>query len=341
MNSSNKYLGGEYSSHDLDKFIKSSTDDADLFFPDELNGQKRLFFETGTDALAYIISKKCKINKCICLWLPDNYCFETIERLKLKLDLFNIKISSVNKYNKLSDLHLDENLINFILLVHFNKYEPFSKINFGENSYTIEDFVQAPLDIKKQRGDYSFNSLRKLCNLEISIAYVDEIKEVKSKQESKYFLTKKNAQLTKTTFFQTNNSELENEYLNLFAKANEFLFNSDIQFAQPIEIQRFLSIDFEKIFSKRKSNYQYLQNKLLQLEKIKLIEGQYMYLMISSLERDNLKKFLRSNNIFTAIHWLDSKSEISNNILSIHIDHRYDLIDMDRIFKSISQFYDN
>ena len=341
MKLSKKYIGGEYSSHDLDNFIKSSTGDVNLFFPKQLNNKHRLIFETGTDALAYIISEKCKTNKSICLWLPANYCFETIERLTLKLNKFNIEIIRVNEYNKLSEIHLNEDFLNCILLVHFNKYESFSKIKFGNNSFTIEDFVQAPLDMNKMSGDYSFNSLRKLCNLEISVAYVDQINFIKCIPESSYFLTKKNAQLLKTTFFKNNNLKLEVEYLNLFAKANEFLFNSDIQLGHKTEIERFFLINFKEILSKREVNFNYLKNKLSDLKKISLMKGHYMYLMITCSDRDNLKRFLMSENIFTAIHWLDSKSKISESILSIHIDHRYDLIDMERVFNSINQFYDN
>jgi hypothetical protein len=334
-----KYIGGEYASHDLDKFILEDNQMLYDYFPESLNGKKRVFFETGTDALAYIISEKCKVQKDLHIWIPENYCMETIERLRSKLNIVDVKIVNVFKYNSTEQINSTIGILNCILLLHYNCFSNISKFNFGKDFFVVEDFVQAPFDIKKSRSDYAINSLRKFCNLEIAVAYVDTSAKVDKMSNSSYFEFKKKAELIKTAFFKSNNSAFEIEYLNLFKRANDELFTTTIQSANPSEIDRLTKMKFDEILKRRISNYNYLKAKLVSIEPIQIIKGEYMYFMIKCEKRNELKKFLANEKIFTAIHWLDANSNETENSLSIHIDHRYGFSDLDRIGNAISMFY--
>lgn len=334
-----KYIGGEYASHDLDEFILENNQSLNDYFPELLNEKKRVFFETGTDALAYIISDKCKIQKNIHLWIPENYCMETIERLRFKLKIVDVEIVEVFKYISTEQINSSTDFLNCILLLHYNCFREIPKFNFGKASFVVEDFVQSPFDIKKSRSDYAINSLRKFCNLEIAVAYVDTSAKVDKMSNSSYFEFKKKAELIKTAFFKSNNSAFEIEYLNLFKRANDELFTTIIQSANPSEIDRLIRIKFDDILKKRISNYNYLKAKLISTESIQITKGEYMYFMIKCEKRDELKKFLANEKIFSAIHWLDANSNEAKNSLSIHIDHRYGFSDLDRIGNAINMFY--
>lgn len=334
-----KYIGGEYASNDLENYGKGEGGSLNSFFPSLLHYKTISFFETGTDALAYIISKRCIAKQEIILHIPKNYCFEAIERLTLKLQYLKIQIKSIHTYQSISEItdSVDEHL-HFIILLHFNCFKPIENLYLKENYITIEDFVQAPLDIKQFTAHYAINSLRKLGNVEVAVAYADAPCEI-SANSSKYFTYKKEAAQLKTLFFNTTKAELEAKYLTLFKLANDALFTPQIQIANSEEIKVLNLIDFDKILEKRRTNYTYLKSRLLKFTALNILEGEYMYLMIEVKNRDTLKKHLAQKFIFTAIHWADSQSAQSKNILSLPIDHRYDFSDLDRMAAVIKEFY--
>ncbi len=330
------YIGGEFASNDLDAFVNEHR--YNELSPKFLNGKELNFFETGTDSLAAIIIENCLENVDLNFWIPDNYCFETIERLKIKLSIKNINLN-ILKYYHLSDITIQN--YDCVLLYHNNLYIDFEKYDFGGDCFTIEDFVHAPLDIKHFKADYAFNSLRKFCHLELSMAYMNKCYDNESNDlYSDYFNFKNKAKNLKSIFLECGDVNIENEYLNLFKLANEKLFVPEIVFAQQKEIETLGKVNFSLIRKRREDNFLVLKNELSFISDVKICNGLYMLFIIECKNRDELKKWLASKGIFTAIHWLDSNSIQVKNKLSIHIDHRYSNDDIYRISREIHKFYE-
>lgn len=329
-----KYIGGEYASHELLKFFNSN---ASFYFPDKINNKYLAYYETATDAIAAIICNCCEFEKKIKIWIPEIYCFETIERLKLKLIKQNITVLEIITYNDINKIKPDS--FSCVILNHYNIYKPFHTYYFGSNTFTIEDYVQAPFDITLFKADYAINSLRKFCNLEVAVAYQNINTNNQSNIASSYLTHKKEAEAIKTKFFETGDKSLEIQYLELYSKANQSLFNDSITIANVNETNRLSKINFLEIIEIRRRNFMYLKNLLDEIKQINVLPGNYMYLMIECHLRNELKTFLQKRGVFTAIHWLDSDSELVKNRLSFHIDHRYDYSDMKRVSMAIKEFY--
>ncbi len=334
-----KPIGGNFSLTDSDAFIRSKSNDSFRdFFPEKINERHLLRFETGTDSLAFIILDIFKKNGNIPVFFPNHYCGDTIERLKLKVQDLKIHF-----YSDLTELQLSSPQI--IIWNHFNKYLTVpERIIKQKNSVCIEDFVHVPLDINKTKGQYAFNSLRKFCNLELSLAYGDfsVTKTIETDATSNYYSQKKIAEVEKANWQSSTEKVVEESFLEHFKLAEKELHNEDIQSANTIETEKLNYYQFEKILDIRRLNYAYLKKELASIDTIQIIEGEYMFLMIQIQNRDALRKELFDNAIFPPIHWLDSRNdELSKTLLSLPIDQRYNENDLKRIVTVIKSFYGN
>ncbi len=336
---SNVYIGGNFASKDIESFYMSSSEtQLNKFFPEKRNSLTRSFFETGVDALSSILSDVKVTN--MRLWFPDNYCEETIQRVLLKTG-----ITDTRKYLIIDDIHFESDVFNVLVVVHFNGYfettvAKIKDVKNKSNILVIEDYVQAPFEICFFTGDFAFNSLRKIVNIDISVAYKKE-NIVVPRLFSHYYHLKKEAESLKSEFLISGRGEIEKQFLEMFTEAEKCLMNEFIWVAYEKEIKKMTSIDFVKIKDVRTKNFNYLKEKLMPENNIKILDGDYLFLMIECNRRNELRKFLFEHNIFAPIHWADSNSEISNHILSLPIDQRYGFSEMTRLSDAIIQFYTN
>ena len=229
------------------------------------------------------------------------------------------------------------------MFLHFNTYnknvtKEITHFKTKNEPIIIEDFVHCPFDIDQLSGNFAFNSLRKVANLEIAVTY--KIKSISPAiNDSSYRKMKTKAAELKTSFFETGNTEIEKEYLNLFSEAEENLKTDQIIPASNDQVNKLEHVDITKIRELRTTNFNYLKSLLIDVPEIEVLTGDYMFLMISCKDRDALRRALFKGHIFAPVHWLDSNSEISKHILSLPIDQRYSKHDMERIASVIKQHY--
>lgn len=331
MNNFKKYIGGEFCESDLNLTDKG---DFSVYFSEE----KLFYFETGSDSLSYILNSFSKNN--LSVWIPNNYCVDTIHRVQNKLKHKNILLK---KYNSLNFLVGKIKYEDIILFVHFNKFDKNGqdevyKLIKNNKIFLIEDFVQAPIDIKHHKGNASFNSFRKFIPLELSLCYFNIKGRNTTKKPSNYFIKKKEADRMKADYLDSNifDLELEKKYLSKYKEAEIKLSNDkEIRIAQNSEIALFKKINFKKLIDIRRTNYSYLFENLKEI--IHVIPGSYMYFMIKTENRDEIRKLCFSEGIFPAIHWLDIDLAKRKKKLSFHIDHRYELSDMNRILNILKK----
>jgi len=337
-----QYVGGDFDSLSEVVYEKAASDSYKLYFPEKINNCFRNLFETGTDSLAQIVSDIYSENhRTVRLWFPAHYCLETILRLQKKLEE-RIPLS-IARYNSFSELLISNECTNVLLFNHFNRYQEttFEIIEKykNENWLVVEDFVHAPFEIIKMCGNYSFNSLRKIAGLEVSVCYTSRLFNDGTRESSTYYKLKKEAAKIKSNFFKSREKDLELMYLNLFKKAESNLLCKEIITAQKQEIEKLMRIEWTALLAKRIENYNYLVNKIGSIKQIEIQQGRYMYVMLKVEERDELKQFMYSNGVFPVIHWPDSLDEIKNNLLSFHIDHRYNKMDLERVYLLMEKFY--
>lgn len=336
------YIGGDFHSGVSETFSNSGNTTCELYFPERTEHSVRSFFETATDSLAAIVMEIAATTKVrMNLWHPSHYCMETIVRLNLKVGN-RIELRTQN-YKTTEEIVAQSEGINVVLFNHFNRFNaeigPSLKQMESKGFICVEDFVHAPLEIKRFSGKYSFNSLRKISDIEVSVAYGLQKKQEAAVSPSEYYEVKKSAADCKRDFFLNLESKLEEKYLQLFKEAEEQLNRKEIVNVYSKELERFFHIDWDGIHAKRKQNYDVLYGLLKPQQDLKLLDGEYMYLIIRSEKRNELRNFLFSKKIFPVIHWPDSLDVIKETSISFHIDQRYNAQDMQRTAENINLFY--
>ena len=133
---------------------------------------------------------------------------------------------------------------------------------------------------------------------------------------------------------------------------NDFKRNDDLLINQPIKLMSNLtnkilsSIDYNSIKSKRIENYLFLDSKLKDKNHIQLSLNNSDAPMVYPYLTDDkeLKTKLIANKIFVATYWpnvvdwtkeKDLEYNLTNNLLPLPIDQRYNKEDLDRIIKII------
>lgn len=335
-----KYIGGDFDASASDSFLVKDFP-IETFFPRNCQTLKRNFFETATDSFAAIVEEIfSESGRGVQLWYPAHYCIETILRLKIKTTHISLKASA---YNSTEDVKPEKGSVNVFLFNHFNGYnhnaDAIFKRSFAQDWVIIEDFVHAPLDISKTKGGYSFNSLRKLSDVEISICYGLKNNIAPSASASYYFNIKKEAARLKTEFFATEKDSTEQEYLTLFKKAEKSLDRKEIVTAYEQELNRLVQIDWQKILQHRKRNYGLFKTMVTSRKEINILPGEYMYMVMKAEKRNQLKEHMFSQGIFPVVHWPDSIDPIKHELLSFHIDQRYGKEDIERTCTALLNFY--
>ncbi len=325
-------IGGIFARSDHDQFLTSNRDSGfDSYFPSVVRGKTRCLYETGIDALAAILSDRANSQGPIRLWTAENFCRESLGRLSIKLD-HRVEFQSYGSLDNLRAMSCDD----VVLYLHFNRYEPASRstieaIQRQTSATVIEDFVQAPLDIARFSGDFAINSLRKFSSLDVAVAY-HNFPQPRTLGETRYRTLRKETELVKSEFLRNPSDELEQKFLRLGRDSDDALAVREIASAHPIEEERAWTFDFKRAQERRRVNYATLAARIGdQLPKIKVLPGDYMYLMIETPHRDRYRADLFANRIFPVIHWADSGCERAKSLLSFHIDQRYSPTDMDRV----------
>ena len=334
-----KYIGGEFDDLASIEFIKNEEMIHTPIFPEKVDHRNKSFFETATDSFAAILNECSEYSKGnTTLWIPSHYCMETITRMekKVRKSFHKRYFGSISEVNKEAGL-------NVVLINHFNEFnaallDVIEKLK-KEEYIVIEDMVHAPFDQKNTTAHYSFNSMRKVADIEVSVCYgLNEIAEPSS-MPSDYFLSKKAAANLKSKYFQTQEKELETQYLEGFQKAEHSLNRKGIHPVYNEELKRFFRTDWDSLKEKREVNYRSLLFRINAVTDLEPLSGKYMYLITKAGNRNELRTSLFSKGIFPVIHWPDSHAELKNETISFHIDQRYSESDMQRTADEITQFY--
>ena len=312
-----------------------------------LDSESKNFLKNGTylingrSALLLIlkeIKKKFDINKILVPYFACPSIIETIKYSKIKFDYYDYNLEK-----KKIILHNQKNVA--ILIIHYfgsiNNNLKFRNCKFIK----IEDFSHLFLNqklLEKSKNSYIYASLRKHTHLQYG-AWVNKkfkIKEINIKTKKLIINNQKNLS-------QILN---KNEYQTAGEKFNKTIEKKYILKKLPLNLRKnFLKINWYFIRNRRVKNLEYLKKKVYKFSNFRFlrIKNNYFPLnfFILSNQRDQIKKFLYNKGIYTSIHWKIPKNKkfvfsckLSNQILSLPIDQRYNLEHMNYIIKNLKVY---
>ncbi len=224
-------------------------------------------------------------------------------------------------------------------------------------------------------GDYVFNSYRKFLPIDGSLVLFnkdkslnninssnknDKLVEFKKINESlkyiegndDYFQFMEKARDVKTKFILEGIGN-ENAYLNLFDRAHKVYYERKNIFKINPKHKIYLNyFPVNKLLKKRNENYKYLFENLKNIKEItflnhseNLYDNTPLVFPILIENRNYIKKQLMKRNIYIPVHWdlsnevwineFEESLNISKRILSLQIDWRYEIQDMDVLVNSL------
>jgi hypothetical protein len=321
-----------------------------------------VYLMSGRTALEFIICDILKTHYINSVLLPSYCCHTMVEpfiRHNISVRFYDVfydpKIgicADIPDYNK--------NEI-FYYMTYFG-FSEIHGINIEEIRNTYELIIEdrthsAFIDKGVVIGDYSYLSYRKWTGF-LGIASCEKTNGYFSDYPTdfgvKYCSLRKNAMQQKGIYINTGNANKE-EFLALFNEAEELLETDYLSYSAPDEcFRQLISCDFEAMKNIRRRNADFLIRELSGISGVQLIYSKRndhdtpLFVPVLSKNRDALRKYLTENRIYCPTHWPLSDyhedvnergKSIYKEELSLVCDQRYDLDDMERIVKTIKDFF--
>lgn len=308
----------------------------------------------GQSAIEFIL-QEISLKKTEYILMPSYLCPTILHKFTKKNinilfyeinEELNINIESIKKL-------IDEfNVKALFFINYFGFYHNDISIAFLKNLkknglILIEDAVQMLWfnRLNKFIGNFVFNSYRKFFSVDGSLVLCNKSLSFNAIKDEYYHLILE-ARINKTNYV-LNNTGNETDFLNKFHKAEEWYYKRNTINGMDIENKKILNhVDYLWIREQRLKNYNYLYDKLKEMNNVTLLfnknqieDSVPLVLPVVLNNRNFIRKELRKFNIYCPVHWDITKEnwainfskslEISKTILSIPIDWRYDVKDMD------------
>jgi|GEM_PF-1343817 len=255
--------------------------------------------------------------------------------------------------------------VKIVYLYYFNGILPesvdldkFKTIKEKNRIIAVEDTTHSIFSAKLTVGDYGLCSLRKWFPIsDGGVLYGNKIpnfdKNVKSVC-APWSGIKYDAMALKKKYLNGQCNEIINTiYLRLFRECDCELDRQRDIFRLSEESKNILEgISVPKLIAKRQKNIMYLREHFIKRGITFFAQPKEnecpLFCPIKTNERDNLRKFLISKQIYCAVHWPmegtpiellhESEMIISKKELSLPIDQRYDAVELDYLMDSILQY---
>ena len=232
--------------------------------------------------------------------------------------------------------------------------------NNYNHKFIVDDshsFLNAQFNFKKYKNCEVFFSLRKFVP---RIAGKSSVKNESKKINNNYKkFFQDNINLKKIRFnyfkfpFKNIDKNFEEKMISKFQNHEKILKNIFSSRTPSFVLDYLNSINWLKVKKIRQRNFKYLSNKLKKKFEIvnicnsnKNIIPLFLLLKIDK-ERDRIREYLFSKRILAPIHWpknkiinyknFNNERKMKESFLSIPIDQRYNLDDMEYIFKELNK----
>lgn len=283
------------------------------------------------------------------LLLPDYLCDSILEVLK-NFD-YEIKFYALDKNLEIEKIEFSKQYIksSIVLIInYFGCINCSSQISFIKNidfeACIIEDNVQAFYAMfNHSDADFSFTSFRKQLPVPDGAWVKSKYSDLPVTVERNSFAQYKIAggilkHLRKIDSFD------DQLYLELFEKGEVKINENYCSRISDISLNIISGLNLEMIANLRKRNAKYILEGLtrLNIEPIVNYSNDFvpLFVPIRLKNRDDIRKALFNENIFCPIHWpisnirsLNRAEELAQSELSLVIDQRYTLADMEHVLK--------
>lgn len=301
-----------------------------IFFTDSGRSSLRLFIRSGNQNKKFLI--------------PDFLC-DVIENIliqeKVTFEFYHISedltIDHSSVTNKLFDVFYTINY--YGQLTNFNHLPLDEKIVVEDNVF-LYDFENR----NRFKNWFGFNSFRKISsladgsliktNLDINTAQIKQI-------EADFIEKKYQAKNLKYNYLVYSKGE-EKDYLRLFEDGENLLDKQrDIFLMSTLSTFQMMHHDIGAEQTISKKYYDFLYQKFPSYCLNTTVEF-YSYFVMRISNRDDLRKYLFSKNIFLPIHWPQStgKNTLYEEVISIPLFPKYSMDDIKYIATTIKEFYE-
>lgn len=306
--------------------------------------RKQLLFASGRDIFCYLggLFGRRKI------YLPDYFCPHTRNFISRYFDVF--------VYNDIPNMPLkcgqiSENSLFFVVNL-FGTYDP-SRYEFLEsykNVVKIEDHSHAPFCRFAMNSSHCvMASLRK--TLPVLGAYVSKLSGVEfSKSAESLDSSFISAEIEKQRYLKTSDASIKDKCLRSFSEIEDSIDanNASRKIGSKSE-ELLFNLNVAELQKKRFENYSLFKDLVgfpLVNDKIDDVYSAFnpVILLPNKKERDALKRHLIENFIYPPIHWViddfhyDDTRALSECVLTIPVDYRYDKDDVERVCACINSF---
>ncbi len=324
--------------------------DLDLVFKNERNnvvpGSILLF--SGRDCISYLI-KSLKLDSDSLVLLPSYLCSSVLIPFKengVKYDFYKVDENLEVDVKDLSEKI--EKKPSFVLIVNYfgfiqPKLNEVKSLCEKNGVKLVEDNVQSFLTEHNPVGDFVFNSYRKFLSIPDGAYLFGAIKDVELSDAPSKFVSYRSI-----AGFSKNISFLKEFWRKLFVESEDKLIDEHVRPAKMSSFSKYLlnKFDFDEIISKRRRNYFYLIGKLSNVGGVKVLYPELKKevcplgcpILVES--RDEVRNKLILNKIYPPVHWElpedvgkehEESWKLSGKILTIPIDQRYSIRDMDKV----------
>ena len=318
-----------------------------------------IYYGSGRYAISDLIHHYVKLGDWKTIFIPEYYCMDVVHAIAKT----GINIVSYQDNPTIFD---DQE---YISKMRFKHGDVLLRMNFfGLRSYRSNDKIQVPVIEDHSHGlfsnwalfsdaDWCFSSIRKTLpvadggvlwspiNNIINMETKSVTREHKELTKSRYLAMK-----IKSKYLSNKDPILKDKYLKLFTETEECFNNNPSSLISPETLTLLNKIPINIDDSKRR-NFKYLLPKLDQHYYTVLTPepDQTVFSLVLMLEnksiRNDFKLHLIKNNIYPSVLWELDKStsseesiSVSNRILSIHIDFRYNFHDLDAMCHILNSY---
>lgn len=316
--------------------------------------QEGFFCSSGRAALFHILAYiRENLNRSF-IYLPDYLCgsiIDTAYKSGFKVKFYPVSKGFLPEMDFLSRQPLADGVIlviNYFGCLELKKVVSDLK-NLAGPAYIITDNVQGYFSMESDdEADFSFTSFRKMFPVPDGAWVKSKYQGFAACTEENMFLPYKLAG-SMLKALRRFNSIGDGHYLS-FLEKGEMLIDENIQARMSDVTSHILAqLDLSGIASKRRRNAAYLIKGLQELgiSPLCIASGAAvpLFVPVSLKDRDVVRKLLFEENIFCPVHWpcrdaaLHRGYEMAQSELSLIIDQRYGLEDMDRITHVLSRHY--
>lgn len=283
------------------------------------------------------------------IYVPSYYCHEVYDFIR-PLDI-RIEYYNHHPFSRPTDsLFLDE-ADHVLLAVNYFGISMLD-VNQYKNLVVIADLTHDLSAVETSQADYVFGSLRKV--LPLPVGGFAKAKEeefpvsTESLQAEEALLQKWSAMYLKKQYLEKD-LDIKPLFRSLFIEAEETFGKEWTNAGLPAAIKPYVfSLDVERIIDTKRKNaevisYLLRQNDLFEVISASLFNEFGCILRFKNAEdRDLLKKHLIENAIYPFVLWpnqlVATDKAVSDSLLFLHIDFRYDDGDMAYLAETINNF---